>query len=160
MAPNSSTVLDGLRYYVDLKVLRIQAFCALLFAISVQAHHSFAMFDMTKTLTFEGMVVEYNWENPHTHIIVKVPADQPKETVGTWDVEGGAVNIMSKQGWTRTTFKAGDPITVIGHPMKDGSKGVSLFYVIMPDGKRLYHDIARPNADGSAPLPPKDAPKD
>ena len=38
----------------------------------------------------------------------------------------------------------GDAITVVGHPMKDGSKGISLFYVILPDGKRLYHDIARP----------------
>jgi predicted acyl esterase len=61
---------------------------------------------------------------------------------------------MARQGWNRATFKKGDPITVVGHPMKDGSKGVSLFYVQMPDGKRLYHDIARPAADGSAPPPP------
>lgn len=125
-------------------------------ATAAYGHHSFAMFDMSKNVTYQGVVLEYNWENPHTHIIVKVPAGQPPETVGTWDVEGGAVNIMARQGWTRATFKSGDPITVVGHPMKDGSKGVSLFYVIMPDGKRLYHDIARPNADGSAPPPPKD----
>ena len=84
---------------------------------------------------------------------MKVPEGREKATVGTWDVEGGAVNIMSKQGWNRATFKPGDHITVVGHPMKDGSKGVSLFYVVMPDGKRLYHDIARPAADGSAPPP-------
>jgi uncharacterized protein (TIGR03437 family) len=24
--------------------------------------------DMSKNLTFKGTVVEYNWENPHTHI--------------------------------------------------------------------------------------------
>jgi len=122
-------------------------------ATAAYAHHSFAMFEMSKNVTYEGVVLEYNWENPHTHIIIKVPAGHDKETVGTWDVEGGAVNIMAKQGWNRATFKPGDPIKVVGHPMKDGSKGVSLFYVIMPDGKRLYHDIARPNADGSAPPP-------
>jgi hypothetical protein len=70
-------------------------------------------------------------------------------TVGTWDVEGGSTNIMGRQGWTRVTFKAGDPITLVGHPMKDGSKGISLFYVIMTDGKRLYHDIARPKGEGA-----------
>ena len=46
------------------------------------------------------------------------------------------------------TYKAGDPITLVGHPMRDGSKGISLFYTIMPDGKRLYHDIARPKGEG------------
>jgi len=36
---------------------------------------------------------------------------------------------------------------LVGHPMKDGSKGISLFYAIRPDGTRLYHDIARPKDD-------------
>ena len=71
-------------------------------------------------------------------------------TVGTWDVEGGSTNIMGRQGWTRATLKPGDPITLVGHPMKDGSKGISLFYMIMPDGKRMYHDIARPKDDAGA----------
>jgi len=109
------------------------------------AHHSFSMFDMTKDVTFVGTVVEYKWINPHVHFTITVPpgAANPA-TVGTWDIEGGSTNIMTRQGWTRITYKAGDPITVVGHPMKDGSKGASLFYAIMPDGKRLYHDIARP----------------
>ena len=54
---------------------------------------------------------------------------------------------MARQGWTRATAKVGDRIKFVGHPMKDGSKGVSLFYAILPDGKRLYHDIARPKDD-------------
>jgi hypothetical protein len=117
-------------------------------AIPVWAHHSFAMFELTKDVTYTGTVVEYNWENPHTHIIVKVePGAKDPSTVGTWDIEGGATNIMGRQGWTRATYKAGDPITVVAHPMKDGSKGASLFYAVMPDGRRLYHDIARPKGD-------------
>ena len=121
----------------------------LLFAANpVFAHHSFAMFELTKDVTYTGTVMEYNWENPHTHIIVKVdPGAKDPSTVGTWDIEGGATNIMGRQGWTRATYKVGDPITVVAHPMKDGSKGASLFYAVMPDGKRLYHDIARPKGD-------------
>jgi hypothetical protein len=117
-------------------------------AAPVRAHHSFAMFDMNKNITWEGKVVEYRWANPHTHIIIEVPPSaKDAATAGTWDVEGGSTNIMTRQGWNRTTFKAGDPIIVVGHPMKDGSKGISLFYVVMPDGKRLYHDIARPKTE-------------
>ena len=132
---------------------KILMFCALicLVAFPALAHHSFAMFDLTKNVTYIGTVVEYRWENPHTHIIVKVPegAADPS-TVGTWDVEGGSVNIMGRQGWSKITFKAGDPITLVAHPMKNGSKGASLFYAVLPDGTRLYHDIARPKEDGSS----------
>jgi hypothetical protein len=93
----------------------------------------------------EGTVVEYNWENPHSHIIVKVaPGAADPATVGTWDIEGGATSFMGRQGWNRATYEPGDHIKVLAHPMKDGSKVASLFYAIMPDGTRLYHDIARP----------------
>jgi Family of unknown function (DUF6152) len=108
------------------------------------AHHSFAMFEMTKDVTYEGTVVEYRWENPHTHITVKVESGP---NAGTWDIEGGSTAIMGRQGWNRALYKPGDAIKVVGHPMRDGTKGVSLFYAIRPDGKRLYHDIARPTGD-------------
>ena len=123
------------------------------FAASVSAHHSFAMFDMDKDVTYKGVVTEYRWSNPHVHITVEIKPDSGVDpaTVGIWDVEGGSMSIMGRQGWTRATFKAGDAITLVGHPMKDGSKGISLFYVILPDGKRLYHDIARPKGEGSPP---------
>ena len=122
----------------------------LLAAAQLFAHHSFGMFELTKNVTYRGVVEEYNWENPHTHIIVKVTPQSAADpsTIGTWDIEGGAVNIMARQGWNRATFKTGQLVTIVAHPMKDGSKGASLFYAILPDGTRLYHDIARPNSNG------------
>lgn len=112
---------------------------------SAQAHHAFSYFDMDKDVNYQGFVVSYRWENPHIHIIVKVPATATDAaTAGTWDIEGGSVNIMHRQGWNKGTFKVGDHVTVVGHPMKDKSKGASLFYAILPDGTKLYHDIARP----------------
>jgi Family of unknown function (DUF6152) len=130
------------------------ALCAAVTAITltagpVFAHHSFAMFDMDKDVKYTGVVVDYKWVSPHVHITVDIRpgANIDPATVGTWDVEGGSTNIMGRQGWTRVTFNIGDPITLVGHPMKDGSKGISLFYVILPDGKRLYHDIARPKSE-------------
>ena len=137
----------------------MQARTALLVAVAtiammagpMYAHHSFAMFDMDKDVTYKGVVTEFKWVNPHVHITVDIKpgAGVDSATVGTWDVEGGSTNIMGRQGWTRATFKPGDAITLVGHPMKDGSKGISLFYVIMPDGRRLYHDIARPKGEGA-----------
>ena len=118
-------------------------------SVPVAAHHSFAMFEMDKNVEYTGVVTEWRWQNPHVHFVVHVRAGAgvDPQTVGTWDVEGGSINIMGRQGWTRASYKAGDPIKLVGHPMRDGSKGISLFYAIRPDGKRLYHDIARPPAD-------------
>ena len=122
-----------------------------LVGVPAAAHHSFAMFDMGKTTTYKGVITLWKWQNPHVHftILVKPGPDVDPQTVGTWDVEGGSVNIMTRQGWNRASYKVGEPITLVGHPMKDGSKGISLFYAIRPDGTRLYHDIARPKDDKS-----------
>ena len=112
----------------------------------VAAHHSFSMFDLEKHVTYKGTVVEFNWVNPHAHIMIKVDAGPgiDPQSVGTWDIECASTNIMGRQGWNRITLKPGDPITLVASPMKDGSKGASLFYVIKADGTRLYRDIARP----------------
>ena len=133
---------------------RAAVFAALTLAIAVIggpvfAHHSFSMFEMDKDVTYKGVVTEYKWINPHVHITIDIKPGQGVDpsTVGTWDIEGGSTNIMGRQGWTRATFKVGDTMTLVGHPMKDGSKGISLFYAVMPDGKRLYHDIARPKGE-------------
>ena len=120
-----------------------------LVSASVTAHHSFAMFKMDKDVEYRGLVSEWKWQNPHVHFTIDIskgPGIDPKQ-IGRWDVEGGSINIMTRQGWTRASYKVGDPVTVVGHPMKDGSKGISLFYAIRPDGTRLYHDIARPKDD-------------
>jgi hypothetical protein len=96
-----------------------------------------------------GTVVEYRWSNPHVHVVMKVDpgSDVPSEMVGTWDLEAaGSTNIVTRQGWTRVTLKAGERVTAVVHPMKDGAKGGSLFYIILPDGNRMYTDIARPKA--------------
>jgi len=118
-------------------------------SVSLAAHHSFAMFEMDKDVEYRGVVTEWKWQNPHVHFVVYIKNDSgvDAQTVGTWDVEGGSVNIMSRQGWTRASYKVGDSIRLVGHPMKDGSKGISLFYAIRPDGTRMYHDIARPKDD-------------
>ena len=117
-------------------------------AIPSHAHHSFAMFEMHKQVVYSGTVLEYLWENPHTHITVKVdPGAKIPETVGTWDIEGAGVGIMSRQGWSKTMYKAGDHIVLVAHPLKSGEKGASLSCVILADGTRVYQDIARPTPD-------------
>jgi hypothetical protein len=103
------------------------------------AHHSRAMFEMTRNITYRGVVKEYRWENPHSHIIITVGRDATDpSTVGTWDIEASSISLMTTRGWTPMTYKPGDPITVVAHPGPNGSRVVLLFYVIRADGTRLY----------------------
>ena len=108
------------------------------------AHHSRAMFDMGKNITYRGVVQEYRWQNPHSHIVVTVGADAADpSTVGTWTVEASDINLMTTRGWTPKSYKPGDPITVVAHPNRDGSSVVLLFYAIKADGTRLYRATHR-----------------
>jgi hypothetical protein len=103
------------------------------------AHHSRAMFDMTQNVTYRGVVREYRWQNPHSHIVITVGSDATDpSTIGTWDIEASSISIMVSEGWNRMTYKPGDRITVVAHPSKDGSARVLLFYAIRADGTRLY----------------------
>jgi hypothetical protein len=103
------------------------------------AHHSRAMFDMTRNVAYRGVVKEYRWQNPHSHIVIVVGADAADPpTAGTWDIEASSISLMVSRGWSRQTFKPGDRITVIAHPSRNGSRSVLLFYAIKPDGTRLY----------------------
>jgi len=103
------------------------------------AHHSRAMFDMTRNVTYRGVVREYRWQNPHSHIVITVGTDATDSaTVGTWDIEASSINLMTSRGWNLTAVKPGDRITIVAHPSKDGSKRALLFYAIKADGTKLY----------------------
>jgi hypothetical protein len=98
----------------------------------VDAHHSGAMFDDQKSITLKGTVKQYQWTNPHCWIQVVVPDD--KGGTAEWSVEMGAPMELYRNGWRPRTLKAGDKITVVIHPMRDGSRGGLYVSAISADG--------------------------
>lgn len=98
------------------------------------AHHSFAMFDQTKTLVLKGTVAEFQWTNPHSWIELDV-ASGPQ--TGHWSIELNSPNNLTRQGWKRSTLKAKDLVTVTINPLRDGKKGGLFNTITLPDGKVL-----------------------
>lgn len=94
---------------------------ALSLAGSTCAHHSFAMFDFTKSITLTGEIKQFQWTNPHSQIVVTV-ADGSGKT-SDWQVEGGSPNGLGREGWKRNSLKAGDKAVVVIHPYKNGAPG-------------------------------------
>jgi uncharacterized protein DUF6152 len=90
-------------------------------AAGLSAHHSFAAFDTSAEKTISGTVKQFDWTNPHTWIWVDVPNN--KGSVDTYGFEGMSPNYLARRGWSKTTVKPGDSITVTYRPMRDGSNG-------------------------------------
>ncbi len=115
----------------------------------VRAHHSTAMFDQTARVTLIGSIKEFQWTNPHAWIQVVVPGSDgaPAE----WSIECGSPNTLSRQGWRASTLKAGDRVTLVGNPMKDGTHAALLVTVTLADGRILGPGAP---ASGGAPAAP------
>jgi hypothetical protein len=116
-------------------VLVLVVSCAVAAGTRVVAHHSFAPFNMTSEKTITGTVKQWDWTNPHTWLWLDVASD--KGTVDTWGIEGMSPNYLARRGWSKSTLKFGDKITVVVRPMKDGSSGGMFVRATMPDGKVL-----------------------
>jgi hypothetical protein len=104
-------------------------------ANSVSAHHSYAMFDLDKSVTLEGAVKEFQWTNPHMWVQLLV-ADPTGGTAKEWSIEGGSPASLSRLGWTRKSLKAGDRVVIIMHPARDGSIAGSLVSVTV-NGQKI-----------------------
>jgi hypothetical protein len=57
--------------------------------------------------------------------------------VTNWGFEMGPPHLLQAQGWTRTSMKIGDMVTIEGSLAKNGSKRVNARRVMTIDGKRL-----------------------
>ncbi|HXX43573.1 MAG TPA: DUF6152 family protein [Candidatus Acidoferrales bacterium] len=109
------------------------------------AHHGFAVFDTTNQKTIVGTVKEFQWTNPHTWVWLDVPND--KGGVDTWGFEGMSPNFLGRRGWSRSTLKPGDKITVTYFALKDGSKGGAFLSFKRPNGEELSMWKGSPTED-------------
>ena len=99
------------------------------------AHHSFAMFDHVKRITVAGTVTKFDWTNPHVYIELAVP--DAKGGTGRYTIECASPNVLTRVGWKFNTVKAGDKVSALINPLKNGQPGGMLETLPTPDGKTL-----------------------
>ena len=95
--------------------------CAALGAGSALAHHSFAMYDRERTVTLSGTVKDYAWTSPH--VTIQILADNAKNGVDTWSIEGSSPPVLARGGWTSNSLHRGDKVSIGVHPRRDGVVG-------------------------------------
>ena len=105
------------------------------------AHHGNSAYDETIRVPIKGVVTEFIWTNPHSQIYLDVKDGSGK--VVNWGVETNSPGILTRAGWTRRSLKAGDAITIILCPAKNGQpvayagSGDPGTKVIFADGREL-----------------------
>jgi Family of unknown function (DUF6152) len=92
----------------------------LLAATTALAHHSFsAEYDTDHPVTLRGKVSKVVWKNPHVTFVLDVKSTEGKVT--SWEVEMGSPNLLLSQGWTVSSIRAGDEVTVDGYRARNGA---------------------------------------
>ena len=122
-------------------------FVAMGVASSAWGHHSFAMFDLDKEVTLEGVVKDLQWGNPHVWLEIRVPDGKGRTTV--WSLEMGTTGMLTRAGWKSGTLKPNDQVKVVVNPLKSGAPSGRLVTVTLPDGRVLGPGSPAP------PPPPK-----
>ena len=109
---------------------------ACLTAGAAHAHHSFAVyFDSSKDVTIKGKVTAFRFTNPHGTIVLDVADAQGR--VREWRAETNAPVVLMRRGWTRSSIKAGEEITVDGWPSRDGKPYMRLRRALRADGSLI-----------------------
>ena len=103
------------------------------------AHHSFAVFDHSRTVTVKGTVTKFQWTNPHAFLELEVPDD--KGGVQPFTIELTSINMLSRVGWRSSMIKAGDRVKAIVAPLLSGQPGGLLLDVTLPDGRKLESPV-------------------
>jgi len=96
------------------------------------AHHSGALYDLSKNLTVKGTVKTFVWANPHV-VLLLTPDDKGED----WRLEFTGPGRLTRSGFSKRTFQRGDKVTVEYSPMRDTPRVGWVKKVVMPDGKVL-----------------------
>lgn len=108
---------------------------SVIFAAPLLAHHGTAAYEATKTVTIQGTVTDFEFINPHVMIFFDVKDD--KGSVEKWQGELTSPNRLSRAGWTKHTFKPGDPVTFSGYRAKSGAPTLWITKIVGADGQEI-----------------------
>jgi hypothetical protein len=117
------------------------AIAALAVSATAAAHHSSSMYDRTQAVTIEAEVVEFRWVNPHSYLTV---VDRTGAERKTWSIEMSSPGVLTRSGWNKRTFNAGDKITLKFGPLRSGDAGGIFMQATLADGQVMTYSVELP----------------
>jgi hypothetical protein len=104
-------------------------------ATAAFAHHGTANYDTSTKVTVKGVVTGFDFVNPHVQIFWEAKDDSG--TAQKWQGELTSPNHLMRVGWTKSSIKSGDEITINGYGTKSGSHEIWIQKVTLANGEDL-----------------------
>jgi hypothetical protein len=112
---------------------------------AARSHHSFPVhFVPGEVITVSGIVTSFSFRNPHGLVTFDVKGENGAQA--EWKAETNSPNILRRRGWTETSIKPGDSVTIEGYPARDGSNFMRVYRVTFSDGRELVGQRPDTNA--------------
>jgi hypothetical protein len=100
------------------------------------AHHGAAAFDMSTPVVLKNATItQLVWINPHP--LIKADYKDEKGEVQHWTMEMGSIPSSQLIGWTRTTLKPGDVVTLYVWQAKTKAPVGRFNKVVLADGTTM-----------------------
>ena len=105
------------------------------FSSDLLSHHSFAPhFDPDKIVTIKGVLTELEYRNPHSFVSLDVPT---QEGIEDWYCEMNASSYLSREGFTRDSFKIGEEVTLVGSLSRVHPTECRVYRITADDGRLM-----------------------
>ena len=107
-----------MRTWLNISFVALGAVASVVIALPAYGHHSFAAsYFEDQSVSIEGDVVEFDYQNPHAwvHVAAVDLSGRTQKVSAEWAGPGR----LSQQGITKTTVKPGDRVIMTGSPARD-----------------------------------------
>jgi len=120
--------------HAKFSVLAVTALAVLLPGAAALAHHGRASYS-NERISLQATVTEFKFINPHVQIFFDITNDGGD--IEHWQGELTAPNKLARAGWTKSTFKPGDQLTISGRAARNDGHSVAIDEIVGADGKPL-----------------------
>jgi hypothetical protein len=107
------------------------------------AHHGSADYQVERQITITGIVKEWRWSNPHTWIFLTV--ETANGAAELWDGEGPPLTWAAQRGWSASTLRAGEEVSLVLYPSKRVARAGLVKRIRRASGEIL--EVSRPWLD-------------
>jgi len=104
-------------------------------AAAAFAHHGGGTFDLSRSVTYEGVLTKVELVNPHSWLYFDVA--EPGGKVSHHRCEMRSVHVLRRSGWNKEQFPAGQPITVEAAPDRIDPNSCYLNTIRFKDGTHM-----------------------
>ncbi|MBI2186843.1 MAG: hypothetical protein HYU37_06915 [Acidobacteria bacterium] len=106
---------------------------------AAEAHHSISgYYNQSRATTIDGVVVEFQFINPHPSLVVDVRGNGASER---WQLEMDNRFEMTDIGFTETTLRPGDRVVVTGSPAHREPRRMYIQRLDRPADGFSYHQV-------------------